>query len=150
VTESTGVAEGVAPAEVTAPAAQVVAPVAPTRNMASIAALVLGGMCLLLWLGGFVAPFAGLDTDESSIVATIVLLVVMVLAAVATVPARSVGTVIACAGAIIYGGIWTYLRVGFDKMMPDALAMVITLVFFVAPLVTGVAALTVGMRRRRA
>jgi len=148
VTESTGVAEGVAPAEVVAPK-QEVAP-APKRSRDAIAALALGGMCLLLWLGGLVALFAGLDTDESSVVATIVLLVFVTLAAIATIPARSAGTVVACVCAIVYGGIWTYLRVGFDKMMPDALAMVITLVFFVAPLVTGLSAVMVGMRRPKA
>jgi len=148
VTESTGVAEGVAPAEVVA-LKQEVAP-APKRSRDAIAALALGGMCLLLWLGGLVALFAGLDTDESSVVATIVLLVFVTLAAIATIPARSAGTVVACVCAIVYGGIWTYLRVGFDKMMPDALAMVITLVFFVAPLVTGLSAVMVGMRRPKA
>ena len=71
------------------------------------------------------------------------------LAAVSTVPARSVGSAIAIVSAVLYGGVWTYFRFSFDYLMPDAMLYALTAVFFLAPLVTGVTALVVGLRARK-
>jgi len=73
----------------------------------------------------------------------------VVLAAASTIPARSAGTVVAVTSAVIYSGVWAYLRVGFDRMMPDAVLLVLTAVFFIAPLLTGVTVLLMGARRLR-
>ncbi len=50
---------------------------------------------------------------------------------------------------MLYGGVWTYFRFSFDYLMPDAMLYALTAVFFLAPLVTGVTALVVGLRARR-
>jgi len=133
VTDTAGVSEGVVRT--------------PGLRVSALGALGLGALCVLVWVAGLLALFANLDTDESGMVATVAVLVIVVLAALSTIPARSAGSVVAGVGAVLYGGIWTYLRVGFDRMMPDAILTILTILFFVAPLVTGVAAVVVGARR---
>jgi len=115
----------------------------------ALASVGLGALCIVAWVAGLAALYAGLDTDESGLAATVALLVIVVLAAASTIPARSAGTVVAVTSAVIYSGVWAYLRVGFDRMMPDAVLLVLTAVFFIAPLVTGVTVALVGARRLR-
>lgn len=120
----------------------------------SLGALALGVAAVLMWVGGVVALFMNLDTDENGLAATAALLVIVVLAAVLTIPAKSGGSAFALIAAGVYAGLWLYLRVGFHRMMPDALLMVLTLLFYMAPLVTGITAIVVGgkgfSRARRA
>lgn len=130
------------------------APPAPPRSgfarLSAAAALAFGVLSVLAWVGGLVALFANMDTDETGLAATVVLLALVVLSAIATIPAKSPGTVVAVLGALLYGGLWTYLRFGFDRMMPDAILTVITVLFFITPLVTGITASVVGARRIKA
>ncbi len=118
--------------------------------MWGFAALGLGLLCIALWVAGLIALYGGHDTDENALAATIALLVVVILAAASTIPSRSSGMVVALIGAATYAGVWVYLRIGFDRMMPDAMLAVLTAVFFVSPLITGLTVSVVGIRRLRA
>ncbi len=111
--------------------------------------VVFGALCTLGWVALMIGLFAGVDMEDSALGFTIALLVVVVLAALSTVPARSVGSAIAIVSAVLYGGVWTYFRFSFDYLMPDAMLYALTAVFFLAPLVTGVTALIVGLRARK-
>jgi len=93
--------------------------------------------------------FAGMDVEDSALGLTIGLLVATVLAALSTLPARSAGTVVAVIGGVLYAAVWTYLRIGFDPLMPDSVLFALTGIFFIAPLLTGVTALVMGLRRLR-
>lgn len=121
-----------------------------TARWLPLGALIMGVLCTFGWVALLAGLFMGLDTDENGLAVTAALVVTVILAAILTIPARSAGTVVAVIGALLYAGIWAYLRVGFDRMMPDAVLFVLTGIFFVAPLVTGLAALTVGARRLKA
>lgn len=112
----------------------------------SLGALALGVAAVLMWIGGVVALFMNLDTDENGLAATAALLVIVVLAAALTLPAKSGGSTFALISAGVYAGLWVYLRVGFHRMMPDALLMVLTLLFYLAPLITGITAIAVGRK----
>ena len=111
--------------------------------------VVCGTLCTLGWVALMIGLFAGVDMEDSALGFTIALLAVVVLAALSTVPARSAGSAIAIVSAVLYGGVWTYFRFSFDYLMPDAMLYALTAVFFLAPLVTGVTALLVGLRGRR-
>ena len=111
--------------------------------------VVFGALCTVGWVALMIGLFAGVDMEESALGFTIALLVVVVLAAVSTVLARSVGSAIAIVSAVLYGGVWTYFRFSFDYLMPDAMLYALTAVFFLAPLVTGVTTLIVGLRARK-
>jgi len=118
-------------------------------RLTALLPLVFGALCTLGWIALMIGLFAGMDVEDSALGLTIGLLVAVVLAALSTIPARSAGTVVAVIGALLYSGVWTYLRIGFDPLMPDAMLYALTGIFFVAPLVTGVTALVVGVRRVR-
>jgi len=110
---------------------------------------ICGALCTAGWVALMIGLFAGVDMEESALGFTIALLVVVVLAAVSTVAARSAGSVVAVVAAVLYAGVWTYFRFSFDYLMPDALLYTLTAVFFLAPLVTGATALAIGLRARR-
>ena len=112
----------------------------------SLGALAMGVAAVLMWIGGVVALFMNMDTDENGLAATAVLLVIVVIAAVLTIPAKTGGTALALISAGIYAALWVYLRIGFHRTMPDALLMVITVLFYLAPLVTGITAIIVGSK----
>jgi len=111
--------------------------------------LLCGILCTLAWVALIVGLFAGMDITDSGIALTVGLLVITALTAVATVPARSKGTIVAIVGAVLYAAMWAYLRFAFDTTMPDVLLYLITAVFFLSPLLTGVTASVVGVRALR-
>ena len=111
--------------------------------------VVCGALCTVGWLALMLGLFAGVDMENSAVGFTIALLAVVVLAALSTIPARSVGTAVAVVSALLYGGVWTYFRFSFDYLMPDAMLYALTAIFFLAPLVNGLVALVTGLRVRR-
>lgn len=110
--------------------------------------IVCGVVSVLGWLTLVAALFAGMDPEDSAVAFTVALLVAVVVTALSTVPARSAGTVVAVVSALLYVAVWAYLRFAFDSTMPDAVLYVLTAVFYLAPLVTAITAIVVGVRRR--
>lgn len=112
----------------------------------SLGALATGVATILMWVVGLVGLFMNMDTDENGLAATAALLVIVVIAALLAVPAKTGGSALALISAGIYAALWVYLRIGFHRMMPDALLLVITVLFYLAPLVTGITAIAVGSK----
>lgn len=111
--------------------------------------LVGGVLCIIAWLGLLAGLFSGWNADdETSLVAAVILLGVTIIAALSSLPARRRATVVACAAAAVHGAVFTYLRVGFDRMMPDVVLYVLTALYYLSPLVAGVAGIVawVGVR----
>ncbi len=102
--------------------------------------LVGGALCVIVWLGLLVGLFAGWNADdEASLIAAVVLLAVTIVAALSSLPARRRATVVACTAAVVHGAVFTYLRVGFDRTMPDVVLYVLTALYYLSSLVAGVA-----------
>ncbi len=106
----------------------------------------MGVAAVLAWGVGLVGLFMNMDTDENGLVATAALLVIVLLAGLFTIPLKTGGSVFALISAVIYAALWAYLRFSFHRMMPDAILLVITGLFFIAPLITGITAIVVGSK----
>ena len=115
----------------------------------AILPLACGVLCTLGWVALMVGLFAGMDITESGVALTVALLVITVVTALSTVPLRSTGRIVAIIAAVLYAAVWTYFRYAFDTTMPDGLLYLLTAVFFLTPLVTGVTAIVVGVRARK-
>jgi hypothetical protein len=118
-------------------------------RLLALVPLVFGALCTLGWLGLLIGLFAGMNVEDTALGLTIALLVLVTLAGLSTLCVRCTGTIVAIVSAVLFAGVWTYLRIGFDPLMPDVMLLTLTAIFFLTPLVTGVTALAVGVRARR-
>ncbi|MDZ4168065.1 MAG: hypothetical protein U1E26_00220 [Coriobacteriia bacterium] len=117
--------------------------------VATAVPLGVGVVCVVAWAGLVAGLFGGMTIDDDSgLFLTAGLLGLTTLSAAAAMLSTSRVRFIALGGAIAYAAVFAYLRLAFDRMMPDAVLYAITAVFFVAPAVTGVATVLAAKRSR--
>lgn len=122
----------------------------PPAWVATALPLGVGVVCVVAWLGLLAGLFSGMAIDDDSgLVLTWGLLGITVLSAITAMLSASRARFVALGGAIAYVVVFAYLRLAFDRMMPDAVLYAITAVFFAAPAVTGIATILAAKRSRR-
>lgn len=111
--------------------------------------LAAGGLCVIAWAALIVVLVTGADIADSALTASIVLLALTLLAGAATLLSRSTIRWVAVGAALLHAAIFAYLRLGFDRMMPDAVLWAITIAYYLTPVASGLGAIIAGVRSDR-